>query len=48
MPGGKVVVYTGPLPVAREETGLAMVMGYEISHAIAHHGNERMSQQLLA
>ena len=47
MPGGKVVVYTGILPVTRDETGLAVVMGHEIAHAIARHGNERMSQQLL-
>jgi len=47
MPGGKVVVYTGLLPVARDETGLAVVMGHEIAHAIARHGNERMSQGLL-
>jgi len=48
MPGGKVVVYTGLLPVTRDETGLAVVMGHEIAHAIADHGGERMSQQLLA
>ena len=47
MPGGKVVVYTGLLPVAVDETGLAVVMGHEIAHAIARHGNERMSQQLI-
>lgn len=47
MPGGKVVVYTGILPVTRDETGLAVVMGHEIAHAIAEHGNERMSQALL-
>jgi predicted Zn-dependent protease len=46
MPGGKVVVYTGLMPVAQTETGLAVVMGHEIAHAIAKHGNERMSQQL--
>lgn len=46
MPGGKVVVYTGILPVTLNETGLAVVMGHEISHAIAGHGNERMSQQM--
>lgn len=48
MPGGKVVVYTGLLPVAANEDGLAVVMGHEIAHAIANHGNERMSQSLLA
>ena len=47
MPGGKVVVYTGILPVTNNEGGLAVVMGHEIAHAIAEHGNERMSQQLL-
>lgn len=47
MPGGKVVVYTGLLDVAQDEAGLAVVMGHEIAHAIARHGNERMSQQLL-
>ena len=48
MPGGKVAVYTGILPVAGNETGLAVVMGHEIAHAVAKHGNERMSQGLLA
>jgi predicted Zn-dependent protease len=48
MPGGKVAVYTGILPVAGGETGLAVVMGHEIAHAVAKHGNERMSQGLLA
>jgi len=47
MPGGKVVVYTGILPVTEDEGGLAVVMGHEIAHAIAEHGNERMSDQLL-
>jgi predicted Zn-dependent protease len=47
MPGGKVVVYTGILPVTKTETGLAVVMGHEVAHAIAEHGNERMSQELL-
>lgn len=46
MPGGKVVVYTGILPIALNDDGLAVVMGHEIAHALAHHGNERMSQQL--
>ncbi len=48
MPGGKVVVYTGLLPVTQNETSLACVMGHEIAHAIARHGNERMSQGLIA
>ncbi len=48
MPGGKVVVYTGILPVTKDEAGLAVVMGHEIAHAIAKHGNERMSQALIA
>jgi predicted Zn-dependent protease len=47
MPGGKVVVYTGLLPVTETEEGLAVVLGHEIAHAIARHGNERMSQGLL-
>ncbi len=46
MPGGKVVFYTGILPITQNETGLAVVMGHEIAHAIARHGNERMSQGL--
>lgn len=46
MPGGKIVVYTGILPVTKDETGLATVMGHEIAHAIARHGAERMSQQM--
>lgn len=48
MPGGKVVVYTGILPVCGDESGLAVVMGHEIAHAVAGHGSERMSQSLLA
>jgi predicted Zn-dependent protease len=47
MPGGKVVVYTGILPVVKDETGLAVVMGHEVAHAIANHGGERMSQGLI-
>jgi len=47
MPGGKVCVYTGILPVTRDENGLAVVMGHEIAHAVANHSSERMSQQLL-
>jgi predicted Zn-dependent protease len=48
MPGGKVAVYTGILPYTQDETGLAVVLGHEVAHAIADHGNERMSQALLA
>jgi predicted Zn-dependent protease len=47
MPGGKVVVYTGLLPITKTEAGLAVVMGHEISHAIASHGNERMSAGMM-
>lgn len=47
MPGGKVVVYTGLLPVTQSEEALAIVMGHEIAHAVARHGNQRMSQGLL-
>ena len=47
MPGGKVVVYTGILPITKDENGLAVVMGHEIAHAIAEHGAERMSQSLV-
>jgi predicted Zn-dependent protease len=47
MPGGKVVVYSGLLPLTKDETGLAIVMGHEIAHAVARHGNERMSQALV-
>ncbi len=48
MPGGKVVVYTGLLGITQNEAALAVVMGHEITHAVAHHGNERMSQGALA
>lgn len=47
MPGGKVVVYTGLLPLTQNEAGLAIVVGHEIAHAVAQHGSERMSQALL-
>lgn len=47
MPGGKVVVYTGLLPITQDEQSLAIVMGHEIAHAIARHGNQRMSQGIL-
>jgi predicted Zn-dependent protease len=48
LPGGKVAVYTGILPVTRDDAGLAVVLGHEVAHAIARHGAERMSQGLLA
>ncbi len=47
MPGGKVAFYTGILPFTKNETGVAVVMGHEVAHALAQHGNERMSQGLL-
>lgn len=47
LPGGKVVVYTGILPFTKDETGLAVVMGHEVAHALARHGAERMSTGLL-
>jgi predicted Zn-dependent protease len=48
MPGGKAAVYSGILRYTQDETGLAVVLGHEVGHAIAGHGNERMSQGLLA
>ncbi len=47
MPGGKIVVYTGILPPVKDENGLATVMSHEVAHAIANHGGERMSQELV-
>ena len=47
MPGGKVVVYSGLLPVTQNETALAIVVGHEIAHAIAKHGSERMSEAMM-
>ena len=47
MPGGKVVFYEGILPITQNESGIAVVMGHEIAHAVAKHSNERMSQQLM-
>ena len=47
MPGGKVVFYSGILPMTQNEAGVAVVMGHEIAHAVARHGNERMSQQMV-
>lgn len=48
MPGGKIVVYTGILPYTKGAAGLAVVMGHEVAHAVARHGNERMSQEIVA
>jgi len=47
MPGGKVAFYTGIMPICKDENGVAVVMGHEVAHAIANHGRERMSQQML-
>jgi predicted Zn-dependent protease len=47
LPGGKVVIYNGILPFTADKNGLAVVISHEIAHAVARHGNERMSQQLL-
>lgn len=47
MPGGKIVVYSGLLPITQNEAALAVVVGHEVSHAIFQHGNERMSQGLV-
>lgn len=48
LPGGKVGVYTGILPITKDEAGLATVIGHEVAHAVAKHGAERMSQGLVA
>lgn len=48
LPGGKVAVYEGILPIAANDDGLAVIMGHEIAHAIARHGAERMAQQRIA
>lgn len=48
MPGGKVVVFEGILPITQDEQGLAVVLSHEIAHAVARHGNERVSQQMIA
>ncbi len=48
LPGGKVGVYTGILPITKDDAGLATVLGHEIGHAVAHHGAERMSQAELS
>lgn len=48
MPGGKVAFYTGIMPITQDETGIAVVMGHEIAHAVASHSRERMSNGLAA
>lgn len=48
MPGGKVAFYTAIMPICKDETGVAVVMGHEVAHALAGHGNERVSQAMLA
>ncbi|WDE96002.1 M48 family metallopeptidase [Lentisphaera profundi] len=47
MPGGKIAFYSGILPITKDDAGMAVVMGHEIAHAVAEHGNERMSQAML-
>lgn len=47
LPGGKVAFYTGILPICRDETGVAVVMGHEVAHALARHGGERVSQGMV-
>jgi predicted Zn-dependent protease len=48
MPGGKIAIYTGILPVTKDDAGLAAVMGHEVAHAIAQHSAERASQMMVA
>lgn len=48
LPGGKIAVYTGIFPMAKNEAGLAAILGHEVVHALAEHGGERMSQGLVA
>ncbi|MBM3914698.1 MAG: M48 family metallopeptidase [Sphingomonadales bacterium] len=47
MPGGKIVVHTGLLPISKNDAGLAVIIGHEVSHALLKHGNQRMSQGIL-
>jgi len=48
LPGGKVGIYTGILPMTKDEAGLAAVIGHEVAHAVARHGGERMSEATVA
>ena len=48
LPGGKIAMYTGIFPVAQNEAGLAAILGHEVTHALARHGSERMSQGIVA
>lgn len=47
LPGGKIAFYTGILPICKDETGVAVVMGHEVAHALARHGGERISQAMV-
>lgn len=47
MPGGKIVFYTGIMPICKDDNGIATVMGHEVSHALANHGQQRMSAGML-
>jgi predicted Zn-dependent protease len=47
MPGGKIVFYTGILPIAKNEAGIAAIMGHEVAHALANHGQQRMSAGMI-
>lgn len=48
MPGGKVAFFEGIMPIAEDKTGVAVIMAHEIAHAVAHHANERLSQNMVA
>jgi predicted Zn-dependent protease len=47
MPGGKIVFYTGIMPICKDDAGMATVMGHEVAHALANHGQQRMSAGVL-